>query len=423
MQRVFMFALLISSIVLPTASRAADCGQILKNGIWNYSATSSNQALVSAFLSWYRSDSESNSGANKSALFSGSGYIAGLLKAAANGSYNENHTTHFLTRIDSLRAGYHRYDKATAEFIRSASVPIVHAWSKCMNTADGKLHASLSYSADPRQIVVSLQYTPIGPQSKVIIRKIEPPANIHCGRTRDITVNAAGYHLSCERRYGQSGGLMLVEADTQVEPSGGLPVTAAVVHRNRTGQRYGTCQRFDVRRSGVNYGPPEVLPRQERDIGGGGKQSAELCIAAPAGYVLANLKRVCQRITGDNPCAFVHFGNWDWRVPNSQACISFSTDSTRASVYLEANKRKVIPQFSSTKVGSSFVARFGDTFDEFVPVGVAEVDLTCATVRGNRVFRLNDLSKEVAQLYVVSASKSPASTIYTIGVAPTLTSH
>lgn len=408
-------------VTLSAATAHADddrCKNVLANGIWEYSFNQSDVQNVSAFLNWYKStNSGSSSLSKKQTLDSGIVYDGAPIKLGLSNDQQQN--DQFLSQLDTLNSGYQQYNSSVVNFVKTASPVIAKAWSDCMNAQGGGIHASLKFTGDPRDLLLSLAFQPIDQTNKAKVT-LGVGQGLQCKGGNDQTVSVRSNVTTvvrCTRSNGSAGTLLLTSS-TKVIPDNSLPYSAI---RFGLSGPYGTCAVVEEVRNGHDtLGPPETISTGGTDISGGGPKSALLHLEAPDGYKLANVQKHCQKNAGDNPCAFViptAEAPWNWTIQDKSMDWNPSNNSDSATVWVTGSKAKIVAGFDRRPNGNIALA-YGKAFAVEFPNTALDVKLLCQAGGSSTIYSLSDVSTNGEQVYLKAIRQSSTGRIFDLVVAP-----
>ncbi|NOJ46069.1 hypothetical protein [Bradyrhizobium archetypum] len=419
MTRMGFLAAALVTVSAATAQAEDDrCKNILANGIWEYSFGQSDVQNVSAFLNWYKStNSGSNSLSKKQTLDSGIVYDGAPVKLGLSNDRQQN--DQFFSQLDTLNSGYKQYDSSVINFVKTASPVIAKAWADCMNAQGGGIHASLKFTGDPRDLLLSLAFQPIDQTQKAKVT-LGAGQGLQCKVGNDQTVSVPSNVTTvvrCTRSNG-SAGTILLTSKTKIIPDNSLPYSAI---RFPLSGPYGTCAVVEEIKNGQDtLGPPESISTGGTDISGGGPKSALLHLEAPDGYKLGNVQKHCQKNAGDNPCAFViptAEAPWSWTIQDKSMDWNPSNNSDSATVWVTGSKAKIIAGFERRSNGSVALA-YGKAFSVEFPNVALDVKLLCQADGSSRIYSLSDMATKGEQVYLSGIRQNSTGRIYDLVVAP-----
>jgi hypothetical protein len=209
---------LVGFLSLAHRSWAQDrCDAILSSGIFDVTATASDEAAASSFFNWYASATRRSSSSGGSGGIS----VLGVVSAGGQGVSEEEAQQAILAyqRGDATR------HQRLAAVARRASAVIANAWTTCMTSTYG-LKVSPRFTSDKNELYLVFQFQPSNPvrypASKIL--KITPgSSDLTCdtvGR-RGVPISAAQRPFHCRRNDNKSVSVSFETEDAIVNLANG----------------------------------------------------------------------------------------------------------------------------------------------------------------------------------------------------------
>lgn len=185
------------------------CKDILSQGIWDKSETTSAEATDQSFMDWFCTKSFSSETEAKS--FAGSVSVPiGEVPVDFFGEYDSSKWNQYYSEACRKSEGKYKHSASFRSFKQKANAAIVGAWSKCMERQG--LNTWLETTANPNKIRFQARYVPVAdtiPKAKFGLNLEDEKGPMACsapliGKSpfSEILVGGSPFSVECTRNAG-----------------------------------------------------------------------------------------------------------------------------------------------------------------------------------------------------------------------------
>lgn len=193
---VFCAALLMVTVLSPTAAAAQSCDAILKHGLFDESLFKDDQVHDSYFANWYRSNYSRFGGSQGMESYNVDATLLAGVKGDMSKAYQSWDEVNQAIEQSSTSVSSDR--QKLSNWIRSASPVLAEAWSKCM-TADG-FHVSAKWTSDKNVFFVVFRFNSVDSEHpKTIVHSLSPGNALTCEPLKERPVGLAPEPIRCTR--------------------------------------------------------------------------------------------------------------------------------------------------------------------------------------------------------------------------------
>lgn len=228
--RMAYLVILSAAVLNATSAKGQDtCGEILKNGIWEYKSTTSSDMQASSFLTWFCTKEFKSFQEARDAAVGLTLPIEGI-PVSLNGKYRDSQWEEYRNEACSMSSGTYDHLSEFTSFASSASVAVVKAWESCI-TRIGTF-AWLATTPNPKAFALQIRRnTDLGAPTFTVQQVSVTSGSLNCSPSLKSAKNkkfTGSASFLCERADATVGFTLLPIVKNLTPPFGPLTVPAYV---------------------------------------------------------------------------------------------------------------------------------------------------------------------------------------------------
>jgi hypothetical protein len=193
---------ILLALSTPLVAFGQGCSQLAQHGVFNTASNDSDSLKTQALINWISQNSfESYDQAKESAAKLG--FSIDVLPVALGGHSRETDWHGYQAYLQTLDFNDPQTLGQFSQTVKSADKGLSEAFTDCISSRSGVVHAVIEWSHDPKLFTIKLIYQPVGPPPEaVILNFVVTPSTVVCSPKirRGSVITEHGIILNCTRR-------------------------------------------------------------------------------------------------------------------------------------------------------------------------------------------------------------------------------